>query len=152
MPISPTIIQSFLPQNVKYGLTGYYAISDNSNYGLNSSTSGADLNIFFAMGGSDDLKGFDGNDRLYSGGGADIIEGGGGDDIVSGDAGDDWLYGDYQYESSFAAGDDTLYGGSANDYLYGAGGDDRLIGGTVLQKCPPQSREAQRQRKYHANR
>jgi Ca2+-binding RTX toxin-like protein len=98
------------------------------------------VNVIYAGGGNDRIRGGAGNDFLWGQSGNDQLKGETGDDVLSGDAGDDVLWGgnstdtlfdpDQEYSPDQLVGYDYLIGGSGNDTLYGEAGVDILLGGT----------------------
>jgi Ca2+-binding RTX toxin-like protein len=82
---------------------------------------GSGDDLFFALGGNDNVSGGAGNDTLDGGSGADSIFGNDGNDSVHGQDGDDSLYGN--------AGNDTIDGGTGFDFIFAGSGDDVLDGG-----------------------
>ena len=114
--------------NLFYGLGG----DDNLIGGVSNDT------LFCGL-GNDYIDGQDGNDSLYGGKGNDIIIAGFGEDTLFGDSGNDTLNGSEDKDLLYGGksddwlsggdGNDTLMGQKGNDVLFGDQGDDYLDGG-----------------------
>lgn len=113
-------------------------INLNTNGGLGSGTSGAD--VILGTPNADTINGLGGNDTICAGGGNDTVSGGlgadtvfagPGDDYVTGGDGNDALYGADGSDSLFGGnGIDRLFGQGGNDFAYGGNDDDRVAGGS----------------------